>query len=208
MPRTGRDDACHRGSDCPRPGGWRDGGQGVRRGRRRVSLLLRAACPGLVAWPRVIAALPAGADLDPARFAPLAPRGALVRPLQPADAEALAGLSDDLRWIGKTWGGLAGLASSGRAWGAFVAGRLASVAGTFFAGQEFEDIGVVTEPALRGQGLNTACAAGLCRDIRRRGGTPSWSTSADNPASQRVAEKLGFAWQRTDWLYVTASEVL
>ena len=168
--------------------------------------LLRAACPGLVDWPRVITALPSQAELHPARFAPGA--GARVRPLAAADAAALASLSAELKWIFKTWGSAAGLAGSRRAWGAFVAGRLASVAGTFFAGAQFEDVGVVTEPAFRRQGLNTAAAAGLCRDIRARGLTPSWSTSTDNTASQRVAEKLGFARQRMDWLYVTSLEEL
>ena len=168
--------------------------------------MLRAAFPGLVDWPRVILDLPGEAALGEVQFAPNA--GARVRPLVPDDAGALAGLSPDAQWIFKTWGSAAGLAGSGRAWGAFVAGRLASVAGTFFAGAAYEDIGVVTEPAFRRQGLNTAAVAGLCRDIRARGLTPSWSTSTDNPASQRVAEKVGFIRQRTDWLYVTSLEVL
>jgi RimJ/RimL family protein N-acetyltransferase len=168
--------------------------------------LLRAAHPGLVNWPRLIAALPAEADLAPEHF-PL-PAGASLRPLGPADEPALAGLSADLRWIANTWGGAAGLAGSGCAWGAFVAGRLASVAGSFFVGRAFEDIGVVSEPEFRGQGLSPACAAAVCRAVRARGRTPSWSTSSDNGASQRVAEKLGFARQRTDWLYVTAGEEL
>jgi len=81
------------------------------------------------------------------------------------------------------------------------------VAGTFFAGAQYEDIGVVTEPGFRRRGLNTACAAALCRDVRARGHTPSWSTSADNLASLRVAEKLGFVRHRSDVLIVTGVEV-
>ena len=168
--------------------------------------LLRAACPGLIDWPRIIAVLPASAALDPARLA--APDGARVRRLRPPDAQAVAGLSADLQWICKTWGGAAGLAGCGRAWGAFAAGRLAAVAATFFAGVHYEDVGVVTEPEFRRQGLNSACAAALCRDIRGRGCTPIWSTSPDNTASRRLSEKLGFVQQRSDWLYVTSSEVL
>ena len=167
--------------------------------------LLRAACPGLVDWLRVITALPSDADIDRERFTP--PPGALVRPLALEDAGLLAGLSPDLRWISNTWGGPAGLAGSGRVWGALIAGRLVSVAGTFFAGWQYEDVGVATEPAFRRQGLNAACAAAVCRDIRARGCTPSWSTSVDNPASLGVAEKLGFVRERMDWLYVMASEV-
>jgi GNAT superfamily N-acetyltransferase len=167
--------------------------------------LLRAACDDLFAWPRVILWLPAAADLDVACFQPAAE--AVVRALTVADIPGLAGLGPETNWIGNTWGGPAGLAASGRAWGAFVGERLASVAGTFFAGAEYEEVGVATEPDFRCQGLNTACAAALCRDIRARDRRPSWSTSADNAASRRVAEKLGFVQQRTDWLYVTGVEV-
>jgi GNAT superfamily N-acetyltransferase len=167
--------------------------------------LLRAACGDLFEWGRVIFELPGSAALDLARFG--APANALVRPLAAADAAHLAGLGPDTNWVCITWGGPGGLAASGRAWGAFVGGRLASVAGTFFAGAQYEDIGVVTEPGFRGRGLNTACAAGLCHEIRARGHTPSWSTSADNPASLRVAEKLGFARHRTDRLFVTGVKV-
>ncbi|MGH2524013.1 MAG: GNAT family N-acetyltransferase, partial [Anaerolineales bacterium] len=48
----------------------------------------------------------------------------------------------------------------------------------------------------------TACAGELCNDILDRGRRPSWSTSPDNLASLRVAEKLGFQLQRRDCLYV------
>ncbi len=167
--------------------------------------LLRAAGRHLVDWPRLIAFLPAAAALDPAHWA--LPANALVRPLLPADAAHLASLGPEAHWVSHTWGGPAGLAASGRAWGAFVAGRLVAVASTFLAGAQYEDIGVATEPAWRRQGLSAACAAALCRDMRARGRTPSWSTSADNLASLRVAEKLGFVRQRADWLYVTGVEV-
>ncbi len=167
--------------------------------------LLRTACDDLIDWERVIYALPASAALD----------GALdqmrgvgsIRRLGPADAASLAGLGQEADWISNTWGGAAGLAASGHAWGAFVAGRLASVAMTFFLGRQYEDIGVATEPEFRNRGLSGACTAALCRDIRARGHTPSWSTSTDNPASQRVAEKLGFGLHRRDWLYVTGMEL-
>jgi RimJ/RimL family protein N-acetyltransferase len=167
--------------------------------------LLRAACGDLVAWGRVISELPGTAALDLARFA--APADALVRRLAAADEAHLAGLGPATNWVSKTWGGPSGLAASGHAWGAFVGERLASVAGTFFAGAQYEDVGVVTEPGFRGRGLNTACAAALCRDVRVRGHMPSWTTSADNPASLRVAEKLGFVRHRTDRLFVTGVEV-
>jgi GNAT superfamily N-acetyltransferase len=162
--------------------------------------VLRAALPALAAWERVIFEL-AGAPAAAREAVPVT--GALVRRLGPADAPALDGLSDECHWVSKTWGGPAGLAASGHAWGAFVAGRLVSVAGTFFLGEAYEDVAVATEPGWRGCGLSPACAAALCADICARGRRPSWSTSADNPASQRVAQKLGFVPHRRDVLYLT-----
>lgn len=161
---------------------------------------LQAAFPDLVVWERVILALPGR------------PPGAsghhqLVRRLDAADADHLRGFTPESAWISKTWGGPAGLAASGHAWGAFVEGRLASVACSFFVGARYEDIGVVTEPEFRGLGLSAACAGALCVDIQARGRTPSWTTSPDNLASLRVAEKLGFALQRHDRLYVVGIPV-
>jgi len=69
-------------------------------------------------------------------------------------------------------------------------------------GDRHEDIGVVTEAAFRGHGLSPACAARVMADIRGRRRTPSWSTSRDNTASRRVAEKLGFVKHRDDVLYI------
>jgi predicted GNAT family acetyltransferase len=105
------------------------------------------------------------------------------------------------------WGGPNGLASSGFAWGAFVAGQLVSVACTGFLGETYEDIGIVTEPGFRGLGLSPICVLALCSDIRARGHQPSWSTSPDNLASVRVAEKCGFVRQRDDLLYVVGVSI-
>ncbi|SRR6266540_1763323 len=170
--------------------------EGIVEAAPRFVPLLRAAYPRLLVWDRVILALH-----GPFRPAPAA--GLLVRRLEAGDAGALAGLSEECRWVAATWGGPAGLAASGSAWGAFWRDRLVSVAGVFFVGDRYQEIGVVTEPGFREQGLSTACAGAVCADILRRGGTPSWSTSRDNLASLRVAHKLGFALQRHDRLYVT-----
>jgi RimJ/RimL family protein N-acetyltransferase len=88
-----------------------------------------------------------------------------------------------------------------------VDGVLASVACTFFLAEEYEDVGVVTEPAYRGVGLSTACTYELCLDIFARGRRPTWATSPDNRGSWRVAEKLGFVHLRDDWLYVAGRDV-
>lgn len=157
--------------------------------------LLRAAFPDLAVWERVIYAL----DGHPRA---LPPAEAVVRRLHPGDAHQLWALSRPSAWIAKTWGGPPGLAASGRAWGAFVGERLVSVACSFFVGRRFEELGVITEPAYRGQGLSALCAHGLCGDMLARSRGPSWTTSPDNTASMRVAEKLGFTLQRRDVLYV------
>lgn len=162
--------------------------------------LLQAAYPVLHIWDRVILS-------QPAQVAHSSLPNAQIRRLEREDLEALDGLSPGLRWISATWNGPKGLAASGCAWGAFVAGRLATVACTFFQGEVFEDIGVVTEPEHRGQGLSTACAGALCADIWTRGRQPSWSTSPDNTASLRVADKLGFVLERQDRLYVLGMSI-
>jgi GNAT superfamily N-acetyltransferase len=156
--------------------------------------LLFNAYPDLFAWERVIYALPASVALPPL------PQP--VRRLGPADAASLAGLAEEFRWIYGTWGGPAELAASGYAWGAFVEGRLASVADTFFLGRQHEDIGGITAAEYRGQGLMGALATALIGDMRARGHTPTVCTSTEN-AARRTTERLGFVLQRHDFLYVT-----
>jgi predicted GNAT family acetyltransferase len=160
--------------------------------------LLQAVFPNLLLWDRVIYTL-----ADAPNFT--VPAGTIVRRLTALDAYHLWGLLPDSRWIVKTWGGAAGLAGSGCAWGGFVNGRLASVACTFFMGYDYEEIGVITETEFRGRGLSGACAGALCQDIQARGKRPSWTTSLDNAPSKRVAEKLGFVLHRQDVLYVINS---
>jgi RimJ/RimL family protein N-acetyltransferase len=151
--------------------------------------------PETAPWERIIYELE-----DFPRYS--VPDDFLVRRLAQADTDALTNLSHEANWIYKTWPSAAELAASGYAWGAFTNNKLVSVACTFFLGDEYEDIGVVTEPEFRGLGLNVACSGGLCADIQARGHIPSWSTSTDNLASRRVAEKLGFTFSRNDVLYL------
>jgi GNAT superfamily N-acetyltransferase len=161
--------------------------------------VLRVMDPGTAVWPRLIAVLPDAVELpDP---------GPAVRRLTGADADALAGLHPSISWIGVTWGGAAGLAASGVAFGWFDDGRLLSVACAFYVGRRFEDVGVVTEPAHRGRGLSTACAAAVLRDVRARGRRPTWTTSPDNTGSRRVAEHLGFVLDREDVLYAVRTAI-
>jgi predicted GNAT family acetyltransferase len=173
---------------------------GVVEAPERFVPLLRATFADVAAWDRVMLELQGRPRFSPSQ-------SQLVRRLGPADAYHLWGLSPNVAWIAKTWGGPAGLAASGHAWGAFAEGRLVSVACSFFLGARYEDLGVVTEPEFRSLGLSVACAGALCEEIQARGRTPSWTTSPDNAASLRVAEKLGFSIRRHDRLYVVGMPV-
>jgi RimJ/RimL family protein N-acetyltransferase len=162
--------------------------------------LLQSAFPDLFMWERVVLHLLE----QPAR---VHVGDYLVRRLQPADCQQLKAMSAESAWISKTWGGPAALASSDCAWGALAGDALVSVACVFFMGDHQEELGVVTEPAYRGRGLSVACTTCLCADVFDRGRRPRWSTSPDNRASLRVAEKLGFAVKRRDRLYVVGMNI-
>ncbi|MDQ6669969.1 MAG: GNAT family N-acetyltransferase [Chloroflexota bacterium] len=163
--------------------------------------LLRAAFPAMTHWARVILEL----LTTPVRVGPRT--GVIVRRLGPGDASDVAGLDPQLAWISSTWGGPIGLSASGYAWGAFATGRLVAAACSFFVGDHYEDIGVVTQPTHRRLGLSMACAAGLFDDIKTRGRLPSWTTATDNHMSLRVAEKLGFVVQRRNRLLIVGGPV-
>ncbi|HEX2298560.1 MAG TPA: GNAT family N-acetyltransferase [Pseudonocardiaceae bacterium] len=157
--------------------------------------VLRNLDPGMLTWERVIFEFP-GEAVRPAQPAPA------VRRLAAADADAIAGLAEDIRWIAASLGGPVELARSELAWGAFDDGRLVSVAVPFYLGERYEDVGVVTERAFRCRGWSTACAAAVIADISARGRRVTWSTSTDNPASLGVANRLGFHRVRGDVLYL------
>ena len=163
--------------------------------------LLKETFARFTVWDRVIFELQGSPPIS-------RPGGYRVRRLVATDTPHLRGLSPELTWIWKTWAGPPGLASSGYAWGVFARDHLVSVACSFFLGDRHEDVGVVTEPSFRRLGLSVACAGPLCQDIQDRGCQPSWSTSPDNTASLRVAEKLGFSILRRGRLYVIGVSIL
>ncbi|MGQ0778317.1 MAG: GNAT family N-acetyltransferase [Pseudonocardiales bacterium] len=157
--------------------------------------VLRDLDPDLHIWDRLVFELP-GVVRRPPQPA------AAVRRLTAADTDALAGLAEVSRWIAKTLGGPTGLASSELAWGAFDEGRLVSVAVPFYLGEQYEDLGVVTEQAFRRRGLSTACAAAVVTDALARGRRATWATTPDNHGSLGVAARLGFRLVREDVLYL------
>ena len=161
---------------------------------------LRRLDPDLFVWERVILELNGGLRCPPAP-------AAVVRRLAAPDAGALAGLAEGISWISKTLGGPAGLAASELGCGAFCGGQLASVAVPFFLGEDYEDLGVVTERAFRGRGLSAACAAAVVADICSRGRRPTWTASLNNVVSLGLARRLGFRPVREDRLYIMRTSV-
>ncbi len=75
---------------------------------------------------------------------------------------------------------------------ALVDGEIVSLAHTFAWSPMYVDIGVTTHEQYRGDGMATAAAALVASEVQKRGKVPVWSTGADNLASMRVAQKLGF----------------
>jgi GNAT superfamily N-acetyltransferase len=73
-----------------------------------------------------------------------------------------------------------------------VSGRVVAVAYTSAISGGYADIGVYTASAWRGRGFATACASMVAARAQNMGLTPVWSTSEDNPASIKIAEKVGF----------------
>lgn len=61
------------------------------------------------------------------------------------------------------------------------------------------EAGVVTAKALRRQGHATAVVAGWARAVRERGLLPLYSTTWENLASRRIADKLGMVLYGEDW---------
>jgi GNAT superfamily N-acetyltransferase len=162
--------------------------------------VLDEAFPDRIRWERVVYRFPGTA------MAPAGPP-ATVRLLGTGDVPVVERLGGEIRWVAKTWGGLAGLAASGHAYGAFERNRLAAVTCTFFRGARHDDAGVATEPELRGRGLGTASARAWCTGTVALGRVPTWTTSLDNAASRRIAERLGFELARRDVLHVIGIEM-
>ena len=154
--------------------------------------LVEAAFPAAARWDRVVQVQRA-ARQAPARDVRRARPG---RRAAAASAPGRPGL--DRRDLGRP----RRAGGSGTAWGAVDDGRLGAVACPFFAGDRYEDIGVVTLTSRRGQGLGTACAGAVCAEVRARGRVPSWTTSPDNPGSLGIAAALGFTLERHDVLHV------
>ncbi|KNB53265.1 hypothetical protein AC230_06755 [Streptomyces caatingaensis] len=163
--------------------------------------VLGAAFERIVPWERMI-----WVRHGPGRAARPAP-AVRIRRLTTTDAPAVRDLGAGLAWITESWGGPAGVAAPGRAWGAFRGDRLLSLACVHFTGSRYEDLAAATRPAERGRGLATACVTALCTDVAARGRLPSWTCSRDNHPSRRLAAAAGFRPERRYVHYAVGAAV-
>ena len=68
-------------------------------------------------------------------------------------------------------------------------------------GRERAEIGAITHEEFRGQGYAPIACAFLIETCEKRGYQAYWSCDADHKASVRVAEKLGFQYERPYQIY-------
>ncbi|MGA6160607.1 GNAT family N-acetyltransferase [Stenotrophomonas sp. NPDC087984] len=80
----------------------------------------------------------------------------------------------------------------GGGWRAEKNGTRGALAFTSFQFEDELELGIETAPEARGQGLATAVASSMIKDLLDHALTPVWACRADNLASHRLAEKLGF----------------
>lgn len=72
-------------------------------------------------------------------------------------------------------------------------GKIVSTAHTFALSESYADIGVATDSKFRKREFATTAANIVARQVYNSGRQSVWSCAVNNPASLRVAEKLGFS---------------
>jgi RimJ/RimL family protein N-acetyltransferase len=87
---------------------------------------------------------------------------------------------------------LADFERGGFGYGAVTSQAIASWCLTVFAAGDAYELGLATAPEHRGRGLATAVAAACISECLSRSATPHWQCEEANPASMRIAEKVGF----------------
>jgi len=113
-----------------------------------------------------------------------------VRLLAAADTALIDAASPDL--VGEGRERLRETITNGHVAGAIRDGAIVSLAYTFATSTRHADIGVVTHPGWRGQGLAAAVSAQVAAAIQADGRTPVWSCGGTNLGSLRIAARLGF----------------
>ena len=126
---------------------------------------------------------------------------ALLEPVQHYPNEAVRLLtSEDLERLAEAPAEVQGngyktheaMITDGIAAGAVIDGNVVAIAHTYAENDLHADIGVSTLEQWREKGFATAAASLVAQKIQAKGKVPVWSCGADNHASIRVAQKLGF----------------
>lgn len=89
-------------------------------------------------------------------------------------------------------GGPEGFMTRGFGWAVVQDGMLACAATSYAVGGGAVEVAIATHPEHRGQGLAACAASALIQESLVREIVPHWN--AFNPVSQRLAERLGFAF--------------
>jgi GNAT superfamily N-acetyltransferase len=134
------------------------------------------------------AALPAGFRLETIQPDNLS----RLRAFLPEYAETVGDFLDHADFLRYGYGFMALEAASGACVSACVACSVS---------RERADHGVDTAPGYEGRGLGTAVAQATVQEGLRRGLRPEWMAEAANPASLRVAQKVGFTLKREVLLF-------
>lgn len=113
-----------------------------------------------------------------------------VRLLAEQDVDLVDHASPVLRTAG--YSSTVAALTGGVAAGAIVEGNLVSLVSMTTSSELYADLGAQTLESWRNQGMATAEAYLVAREVQARGFTPVWSTGEDNHGSQRVAQKVGF----------------
>ncbi|MCX6025991.1 MAG: GNAT family N-acetyltransferase [Chloroflexi bacterium] len=71
--------------------------------------------------------------------------------------------------------------------------RLLAAAGLNWRSPAFAEVFVHTDPALRERGHGRSVVAALCQELLEAGCTPLYAADETSPASQRLAESVGFS---------------
>ena len=113
-----------------------------------------------------------------------------VRQLTIKDIKLLESAPAEVRGCG--FGSSRGLLSDGIVACAIVSDEIVAIAHTSARTKCYADIGAFTLKEWRGRGFATAAASIVAQRVQEAGQIPVWSTGADNIASLRIAQKLGF----------------
>jgi len=127
-----------------------------------------------------------------------------VRLLTPADLPLLEAADERVR--GGGFGTLAALLDEGIAAAAIVDDCVVAMANTTAITERYADVGVFTLENFRQRGFSAAATSLVCRELVKRGLNPVWSTGDFNIASQRTAQKVGFAQESTKTYVVKVGE--